>query len=245
MSLSWARSLQHTWTHDKQEHVPMCLGNLLIYHLNSAIHAHIYLFSDTVQYLWTVSISICISLSSSTSLLEAFTVSRLDSSRRPSFSTLRMSSWNKNVGWKRGFKGRESERERSERPPSSVGIGVCASAAGTRWHWLHLEVLCRRALIQSPAAAGRFPSLSLRSSRWTANMHIKWHKRPICVSNAFDFIVMKFLVWFLMLLSGPNTTRKCTWCLNRALSCFAALTLRHEERVPCGGRSSHFGNTPL
>lgn len=44
-------------------------------------------------YLWTVSMSTLMSLSSSTSLLEALTVSRLDSSRRPSFSTLRMSSW--------------------------------------------------------------------------------------------------------------------------------------------------------
>lgn len=54
---------------------------------------------------------------------------------------------------------RESERERESEQPSSVGIGVYVSATGTRWRSLHLEAQSLTALIQSPAAAGRSPSL--------------------------------------------------------------------------------------
>lgn len=80
-----------------------------------------------IMYLWTVPISICISLSSSTSLLEALTVSRLDSSRRPSFSTLRMSSWNK----------KDDEIRKSHKSKANATKGVTQRRVSV---YLHLSV---------------------------------------------------------------------------------------------------------
>ena len=174
MSLSWARSLKHTHT----QHTGVHTRSLSDWRCN-----------QMSEYLWTVSMSALISLSSSASLLEALTVSRLDSSRRPSFRTLRISSWNNTTKKKQPGENEdeelrnkdkrvtEREREKSRPRPSSVGIGVCASAAGTRWRWLRLEVRTQTVLIRSPAAAGRFPSLSQQKSRWPGDNHTRRETR--------------------------------------------------------------------
>ena len=179
MSRSWARSLKHT------QHTGVHTISLLDWRLDQML-----------EYLWTVSMSAFISLSSSASLLEALTVSRLDSSRRPSFRTLRISSWNntkkKQPGEdeevrnrdKRATEGREGEKSRLQ--PSSVGIGVCASAAGTRWRWLRLEVRTRTVLIRSPAAAGRSPSLSQQKSRWPGDNQTTTNRNLSHTHNTFS-----------------------------------------------------------
>lgn len=112
---------------------------------------HAMSFCVASLHLWTVSMSPLMSCSSSTSLLDAFTVSRLDSSRRPSFTTLRMSSWNRKKSqemkaklleatastWQNKRRGRERVRKegwgwRSARNNLHLSVSMCV--------WVQQEV---------------------------------------------------------------------------------------------------------
>lgn len=154
MSLSWARSLKHTSRHitiKRPRKLKFSQINLIIWPESFISTGH-NMFKHSHKtwitfHLWTVSISAWISLSSSISFLAALTVSRLDNSRRPSFSTPRISSWQSNNEPHKTSVNTEAAQRSSNNyvkktkwhiesswQPSSVGICGCGNAAGILWH---------------------------------------------------------------------------------------------------------------